>query len=99
MQHECSHMRALAARPGQADASLPTLGVSSLDLGRSQTERPFLCPSLCPLFAFSLHCAIALLPTRGNAGGRRLADPASYAGIGLLQCKNFSLPFVRRTSR
>jgi hypothetical protein len=31
--------------------------------------------------------------------GRRAGRAASYVAAGLLQCKNFSLHFVRRTSR
>ena len=40
--HEYAHV--FGSGPvGQTDTPLPSLGVSSLDLGRSHTERPLLC--------------------------------------------------------
>src|SRR5690242_15909435 len=82
-QHEYAHV--VGSGPvGQTDTPLPSLGVSSLDLGRSHTERPLLCED-------------DNLPS--HVRKCLFAEPAdSYAETWLLQCKRIALHFVRRTS-
>src|SRR6476619_8662407 len=49
LHHEYAHV--VGSGPvGQTDTPLPSLGVSSLDLGRSHTERPLLCEDGHPPF-------------------------------------------------
>ena len=83
--HEWAHIE--TTRPvGPTDTPLPSLGVSSLDLGRSP-ERPLSLwwPPSLPEFA---------VPPLS-----RETPFSSYATVWLLQCKRIALRFVRRTSR
>jgi hypothetical protein len=83
--HEWAHIE--TTRPvGPTDTPLPSLGVSSLDLGRSPLSGPFLCGGPLPP-------SLAVPPPSSET------PFSSYAAVWLLQCKRIALRFVRRTFR
>jgi hypothetical protein len=76
----------IAACAAHASSLQPTLGVSSLDLGRSSRAAPsFAAAACCPIY-------------RHNQRRTRSA-PLTYASTVLLQCNRNHLPIVRRTSK
>ena len=81
---QCATWRALLA------LSQPTLGVSSLDLGRSTSSGPFF---LTPRSSSREAVACCAATPLGRSAF------LTYAAAWLLQCKKKSLQFVRRTAR